>query len=204
MIAGWSRHGNHTHMKRIRNTFLLAKLWVPFQSVNVKQHGSAGVGHICAVDSARLAAGQTLQDANHTHTHRSASNKMSPASGRQLWSGLSYPDEPGVHGAEHGAVRHHCIADLVHVVHQPPELHRAEVSADGEPGFMLQGDEDTPTIDIRQKHMRKKAKPTRDEELTFKWFLFLPGVLLIRRSTVDWVRRSNHTEQKHCSYFIES
>lgn len=31
---------------------------------------------------------------------------------------------------------------------------------------------------------------------TFRWFLFRPGVLLMRRSTVDCVRRSNQTEQK--------
>lgn len=32
--------------------------------------------------------------------------------------------------------------------------------------------------------------------LTFRWFLFRPGVLLMRRSTVDCVRRSNQTEEK--------
>lgn len=52
---------------------------------------------------------------------------------------LAHPDEPGVHGAEHGAVGHHGVADLVHVVHQPAKLHRAEVGADREPRLMLPG-----------------------------------------------------------------
>lgn len=49
-----------------------------------------------------------------------------------------YPNEPGVDGAEHGAVRHDSFVDLVYVVHQPAKLHCAEVSANGEPCFMLQ------------------------------------------------------------------
>lgn len=55
---------------------------------------------------------------------------------------LSYPNEPGVHGAKHGAVRHDGVTDLVHVVHQPAKFHRAEVSADWEPCFMLWKDND--------------------------------------------------------------
>lgn len=50
-----------------------------------------------------------------------------------------YPDEPGVHGAEHGPVAHHGVSDLGHVVHQPAEFHGAEVGADREPRFMLRG-----------------------------------------------------------------
>lgn len=53
-----------------------------------------------------------------------------------------YPDEPGVHGAEHGAARRHGVTDLIHVVHQPAELHGAEVRADGEPRFVLQGEKE--------------------------------------------------------------
>lgn len=53
---------------------------------------------------------------------------------------LVYPDEPGVHGAEHGAVRHDSFMNLVHVVHQPAKFHRAEVSANGETCFMLWDD----------------------------------------------------------------
>lgn len=51
-----------------------------------------------------------------------------------------YPNEPGVDGAEHGAVRHDSFVDLANVVHQPAKLHCAEVSANGEPCFMLQDD----------------------------------------------------------------
>lgn len=98
-----------------------------------------------------------------------------------------YPYEPGVHGAEHGAVRHHGLVDLVHVVHQPAEFHGAEVRADRESGFMLQ--HDTPPL-----HMLKKTRINpHDGSLAFRWFLFLPGVLLMRDSTVDWVRRSSQT-----------
>lgn len=52
-------------MKELKTAVVLAEFWVPVQSVNVKQHGSAGVGHICAVDSARLPPCQTLAD-KHT------------------------------------------------------------------------------------------------------------------------------------------
>lgn len=55
---------------------------------------------------------------------------------------FTHPYEPGVHGAEHGSVRHDGFVDLVHVVHQPAELHGAEVRADRESCFMLQGDND--------------------------------------------------------------
>lgn len=116
---------------------ILAKLWVPVHGVNVKQHGSAGVGHICAVDAAFLPSCQTLSDGRHQHTHRVS---------LQIWHSdkslglevVPYPDEPGVHGAEHGAVTHDGFPDLVYVVHQPAEFHCAEVSADRESCFMLQ------------------------------------------------------------------
>lgn len=52
----------------------------------------------------------------------------------------NYPNEPGVDGAKHGAVRHDSFVDLVYVVHQPAELHCAEVSANGEACLMLQND----------------------------------------------------------------
>lgn len=45
-----------------------AEFWVPVQSVDVKQHGSAGVGHICAVDAARLPTSQTLLEIHRKHT----------------------------------------------------------------------------------------------------------------------------------------
>lgn len=40
---------------------LPAELRVPVHGVDVEQHGPAGVGHVRAVDSARLPPGQTLQ-----------------------------------------------------------------------------------------------------------------------------------------------
>lgn len=53
-----------------------------------------------------------------------------------------YPNKPGVDCAKHGAVRDHSLVDLVHVVHQPAKFDGAEVSADREPRFMLQGGND--------------------------------------------------------------
>lgn len=46
------------------------------------------------------------------------------------------------------------------------------------------------------KTMAAGSHPKRcsGSALTFRWFLFLPGVLLMSRSTVDWVRRSSQTE----------
>lgn len=45
---------------------------------------------------------------------------------------------------------------------------------------------------IPQLLPRLEPPPTTDGP-TFRWFLFRPGVLLIRPSTVDCVRRSSHT-----------
>ncbi len=64
---------------------------------------------------------------------------------------FTHPDEPGVHGAEHGAVRHDGFMDLGHVVHQPAKFHRAEVSADREPRLVLQDDNDKNNQQCYQK-----------------------------------------------------
>lgn len=50
-----------------KTAVVLAKFWIPVHSVNVKQHCSAGVGHVRAVDAAWLPPRQTLMD-KHTHT----------------------------------------------------------------------------------------------------------------------------------------
>lgn len=131
---------------------VLAKFWIPVHGVNVKEHGSAGVGHICAVDSTRLAARQTLFGIHQKRTHKVIFLKQNQ-SAPQLTNNISmapvplltYPNDPGVDSAEHGAVRHDGFMDLVHVVHQPAKFHCAEVSADGEPCFMLQDDNDMST-----------------------------------------------------------
>ena len=47
-------------------------------------------------------------------------------------SAYAYPYDPGVHRAKHGPVLRHRSADLLHVVQQPAQLHRAEVGADGQ------------------------------------------------------------------------
>lgn len=49
-----------------KKSIILAKFWVPVHSMNVKQHRSAGVGHICAVHSTGLAPRQTLLEHKHT------------------------------------------------------------------------------------------------------------------------------------------
>lgn len=105
--------------------------------MNVKQHGSAGVGHISAVDAAFLPSCQTLSDSRHQHKQRVSLQICHSDKGLGLQV-VPYPDEPGVHGPEHGAVTHDGFPDLVYVVHQPSEFHGAEVSADRESGFMLQ------------------------------------------------------------------
>lgn len=104
--------------------------------MDVKQHGSAGVGHISAVDAAGLPPGQTLSTSQSNNCDSSIVETLSMTS-TQPAKEQSYPNEPGVDGAEHGAVRDDSFVDLVHVVHQPAEFHRTEVGADGEPGFML-------------------------------------------------------------------
>lgn len=133
----------------VKADVILAKIRVPVHRVDVEQHGSAGVGHVSAVDSARLAAGQTLLDSFHNsrQLHRC---RKSPISTEEVGILSDYPNEPGVHGAEHGAVRNDSLVDLVYVVHQPAELHRAEVSADGEPCFMLQSHETQSVISFTQ------------------------------------------------------
>lgn len=105
--------------------------------MNVKQHGSAGVGHICAVDAAFLPSCQTLSDSRHQHKQTVSLQIWQSDKGLGLQV-VPYPDEPGVHGAKHGAVTHDGFPDFVYVVHQPSEFHGAEVRADRESGFMLQ------------------------------------------------------------------
>lgn len=45
----------------------------------------------------------------------------------------------------------------------------------------------------------KKISALNRSTPTFRWFLFLPGVLLISFSTVDWVRRSSQTKHSNKS-----
>lgn len=165
--------------------------------MDVEQHGSAGVGHVRAVDPARLPPGQTLM--GRTGDNRHLSRRLRGL----VWGGsrCTYPNEPGVDGAEHGAVRDDGFLDLVHVVHEPAEFHGAEVGADGETRFVLEnicGDMSYTTalhlcvlplegalLNTRLLRCKDPNRLLIDEHLTFKWFLFLPGVLLISPSTVD-------------------
>ena len=65
-----------------------------------------------------------------------ATCKLLPIQNRTLAS-KAHPDEPGVDGPEHGSVCQDGLADLVHVIHHPAELHSAEVRTDGQAGLVL-------------------------------------------------------------------
>lgn len=48
-------------IRALQGPCLPAQLGVPLHAVDVEEHGAAGVGHVCAVDAAVPAAGQTLR-----------------------------------------------------------------------------------------------------------------------------------------------
>lgn len=50
----------------------------------------------------------------------------------------SYPDDPGVHRAEHGSLTQYCLSHFIHVVQKPTQLHRTEVGADWKACLVLQ------------------------------------------------------------------
>ena len=54
-----------------------------------------------------------------------------------MWISSPHPDDPGVHGAKHGPLGDDGTVDLLHVVHQPLQLHRAEVGADRQARLVL-------------------------------------------------------------------
>lgn len=109
----------------------------------------------------------------------------------------TYPYDPGVHRAKHGAPAQDPLTDFSHVVQQPAELHRTEVSADGKACLGLE--RDRPEQDV---HWQSHCETHTHTLLflfflqTFRWFLSFPGALLMRLSTVDCVRRSNQTTEK--------
>lgn len=72
--------------------------------------------------------------------------------------GGAYPDDPGVHGAEHGAFAQHGLAHLVHVVQQPAQLHGAEVGADGEARLVLEAKRQQTRLKCFRLFLKNKQK----------------------------------------------
>lgn len=120
---------------------ILAKFCVPGHCVNIKQHGSAGVGHISAMDSIWFPPRQTLLG-RHLKAFNIASSvhlQLPPISTKEVRQEIyEDPNKPGVYGAEHGTARSHGLLDGLYVVQQPAKLHGAEVGAEREARFMLQ------------------------------------------------------------------
>lgn len=71
-----------------KTAVVLAKFWIPVHSVNVKQHCSAGVGHVRAVDAAWLPPRQTLMD-KHTQSFSLQIRRQSRARRRSSLTHMS-------------------------------------------------------------------------------------------------------------------
>lgn len=52
----------------------------------------------------------------------------------------SYPDDPGVHCAKHGALIPYCLSHFIHIVQQPTQLHCTEVGTDGKACLVLKNE----------------------------------------------------------------
>lgn len=104
----------------------------------------------------------------------------SPGAGQQKLSQVcnTNPDDPGVHRAKHGAPTQDRLVDLSHIVQQPAELHRAEVSADGKAGLWLG----------RKKHHTHRKSHCETHTHRHTAFILLPDlqvVLVLSRSFID-------------------